>query len=82
MLFAIEVSDSSRTFDLKRKAPIYARAGLRELWVVDVIDRRLIVHREPGIDGYGLIHILRPGDTVAPLAFPDAVCDVIAFTGP
>ena len=82
VLFLIEVSDSSREFDLKRKAPTYGRAGIAELWVVDVIDRRLVVHREPTREGYALTHILHQDARIAPLAFPQETFEVIALTGP
>ena len=35
------------------------------------------VYREPHFTGYGSKTILRAGDTVAPLAFPDAAMDVV-----
>ncbi len=44
---AIEVSDSTIRADLGAKAKIYARAGIREYWVVDVKERRVIVHAHP-----------------------------------
>lgn len=33
---AIEISDSTLSMDLRRKAPLYARSGVPEYWVVDV----------------------------------------------
>ncbi|HMD02150.1 MAG TPA: Uma2 family endonuclease [Candidatus Baltobacteraceae bacterium] len=82
VLFLIEVADSSREFDLRKKAPVYARAGIAEVWVVDVVDRRLIVHREPTRDGHALTHILPQNSRIAPLAFPHEEFEVVAFTGP
>jgi Uma2 family endonuclease len=49
ILLAIEVADLTLSFDLATKARLYA-AGIPEYWVLDVNDRRFIVHREP-IDG-------------------------------
>lgn len=39
----IEVSDTSLKLDMKRKAPLYARHGVPEYWVVDVNER--MIHR-------------------------------------
>ena len=64
LLLAIEVSDSSATFDLSRKALLYAAAGVPEYWVLDLPRRRLVVHREPSEAGYRLIRFFAEGDTV------------------
>lgn len=81
VLLLIEVSDTSRDFDLKKKAPVYARASIPEFWVVDVVDRRLILHRDPVAGRYTLTKVLRPGQRIAPLAFPADELDVTAMTG-
>ena len=49
-LLAVEIADSSRRFDLARKANGYARAGIPHYWVVDVIARETHVMSAP-IDG-------------------------------
>ena len=43
----IEVADSSLEFDLGAKLELYARAGIREFWVVDLTSNRVLVHRDP-----------------------------------
>jgi Uma2 family endonuclease len=77
----VEVAYSSRSFDLKRKAAAYSRGGISEYWVVDVKERRLVVHRDPGPDGYRLVQMFSPPGTVSPLAFPDESFDVEALLG-
>jgi Uma2 family endonuclease len=47
----VEVSDTSLREDQGVKARIYARAGVRDYWVLDLVGRRLFVHRGPGPDG-------------------------------
>ena len=47
-LLVIEISDSSLRHDLRRKAELYRREGVREYWVIDMVGRRLIVHRVDG----------------------------------
>src|SRR5580658_200838 len=49
----VEISDTSLPFDLTTKAALYARAGIAEYWTLDVIGRRLIVHRNPEGGQYG-----------------------------
>ena len=54
----IEVADSSLAFDREVKAPLFARCGIPELWIVDVGGSAIEVHRGPGADGYGRIERL------------------------
>lgn len=80
ILLLIEVADTSAAYDREVKAPLYARAGIREYWIVDLAEETLEVYRDPRPDGYRLIHRLRSGDHMAPEAFPDvevAVDDVL-----
>jgi len=43
----IEISDSSLAGDRQDKCPIYARAGIRTYWIINVIDRQLEVYTAP-----------------------------------
>ena len=49
-LLVIEVSDSSLRFDRDQKARIYAKAGIADYWIVNLIDDVLEVCRDP-VDG-------------------------------
>jgi Uma2 family endonuclease len=51
-LLAVEVADSSLSYDLGRKARLYAAHGVSELWVIDAETLETVVHREPSDDGY------------------------------
>ena len=46
-LLVVEVSKSTLDYDLKRKAGIYAKAGIKEYWVLDLNARRLHVFTRP-----------------------------------
>jgi len=48
----VEISDTTLKIDLVRKAMLYSRAGIPEYWVVDVLERRVLLHMLPGDDGY------------------------------
>ena len=67
----VEVADSSLVGDREEKIPRYARAGVPETWLVDLIDDVVLVYREPSPEGYRLVRTAGRGDTIAPLAFPD-----------
>jgi Uma2 family endonuclease len=77
----IEVSDSTLDTDREVKLPIYGRAGIAEVWIVNVDDSALEVYREPHFAGYASTQILHAGDTVAPAHFPDAVIEVADLLG-
>jgi Uma2 family endonuclease len=68
----VEVGDSSLDFDTHDKRLLYARAGIREYWVVDINGRRLLVYRDPQAGDYVSQQALGPADAVAPLAAPAA----------
>lgn len=74
-----EVADSSLALDRLRKGSLYARAGIGEYWVVNLIDQVLEVYREPvtrssrsGGSRYESVRLLRRGATITPLAAPRA----------
>ena len=72
----VEVADASLAFDTNEKRLLYARAGIREYWVVDVNGRRLLVYRDPQAGDYATQQVLGPADAVSPLAAPAAAVRV------
>jgi Uma2 family endonuclease len=68
----VEVSDTTLSWDLSTKAALYARAGISEYWVLDVVARRLIVHRHPAEGIYKNILVQGRDEPIAPLAAPHA----------
>jgi Uma2 family endonuclease len=68
----VEVADSSLLHDRKRKAGLYALAGIPEYWIDNLVDRCLEVYRKPQAGKYTSRTILREGDTVSPLSRPEA----------
>jgi Uma2 family endonuclease len=81
VLLVIEVSDTTLAFDRTRKIPMYARAGIPEVWVVNLIDRVIETWSDP-VDGtYQEQRTYKPGESIAPKAFTDCqlpVDDVLA----
>ena len=80
-LLVIEVGVSSVRFDREIKAPLYARAGVSELWLVDVDAGEVSVCRRPTASGYGDVTVRRRGDLLAPAALPDASLSVDEVLG-
>lgn len=78
----IEVSLSSVTGDRRVKAPLYAGAGIREYWIVDLKGGLIEVYRKPSSTGYDSIRRLNADDVLSPEALPGvelAARDVINF---
>ncbi len=74
---AIEVADASVAFDRENKGSLYARAGIEDYWIVNLVDRVVEVYREPRPDPtaphgwrYQTTARLGPPATVSPLALP------------
>lgn len=67
----IEIADSSLKYDREVKAMAYAKSGIIEYWILDVIGRKLCMYRLPSPDGYHSESILAEDVTISPLAFPD-----------
>jgi Uma2 family endonuclease len=81
VLLLIEVADTTAPFDRQVKLPLYARAGVREVWLVDLPGQGVEVHREPSPQGYRLLRRALADDTITPEAFPEleiSVADVLA----
>ena len=80
ILLLIEVADTTADYDRRVKLPLYARASVRETWLVDLQADRLEVYRQPAGDGYHLIQIMVRGQRVSPERLPDitfAVDDIL-----
>jgi Uma2 family endonuclease len=71
----IEVADSSLPLDRRLKARIYARAGLADYWIVNLVDRVVEVHRDPLSAGrrrshYRAVSTAAADERLVPLAAP------------
>lgn len=73
----VEVAESSLGADRERKGSLYARAGLTDYWVLNLVDRVLEVYREPAADSaapfgwhYAWRAVFDTSGRVIPLAAP------------
>ena len=79
----VEVSHSRLAFDRTRKASMYARAGIADYWIVNLVEMSVEVRRDPRRLktpergwAYRSIVTLRPPATITALAAPTAPIDV------
>ena len=78
-VLVVEVADSSLMKDRKLKTRLYARAGIPEYWILNVVRWCLEVHREPKNGVYTSQAVLREGDNVSPLTRPEALIPVASL---
>jgi len=78
-VLVIEIAEHTLVYDRGEKASLYARAGIPDYWVLNLVDRQLEVCREPSPlpgepfgHGYRQRAILFPEDSASPLAAPGA----------
>ncbi len=80
VLLLIEVSDTSLKHDRTVKVPLYARFGIVEVWLVNLVENCIEVYLNPQPDGYAETVIKSPGEVIVPSQFPNltvAVTDVL-----
>lgn len=73
VLLLIEVSDSTLKQDRNVKLPLYATAGIPEVWIIDVSKRQLEVYRQPSEERYQSVATLTREDTVTATQLPLSV---------
>jgi len=81
VLLLIEVADSSLSYDRELKLPLYARAGVAEVWLVGLLPQTIEVFRAPSESGYGERREARRGESVAALNAPSVVLSVAEILG-
>lgn len=80
ILLLVEVIGSEKDYDRSVKLPLYARAGIREVWLVDLLGDAIETHRKPTPRGYRELAQKGRGARIAPAAFPRtffAVADML-----
>lgn len=72
VLLIVEIADSSKRYDMGRKARLYASFGVRELWVIDAVRLTARVFRQPAAEGYRETRDCSAAERIVPLFVPDA----------
>lgn len=85
-VLVVEVAESSLRLDRQRKAGLYARAGLDDYWIVNLVESVLEIYRQPVAEpsaAYGWAYasriVLGPDASATPLAAPAALIPVRAL---
>lgn len=68
VLLVIEVSDTTLEYDRKVKVPLYARAGIRETWVVNLSEERIETYADSAGGAYQTVNSYARGDELQSLA--------------
>ena len=86
-LLVVEVADTTLAYDRDRKGSLYARAGVPEYWIVNLVEARIERHRDPMVMPqarfgwhYKTVDHFGPGDSITPLSLPSrsiAVADLL-----
>jgi Uma2 family endonuclease len=71
-MLAVEIADSSLSFDTKIKPQVYAYFGIPELWVIDAIHDQIHVFRSPVEGRYAETMVLGADESVTPVVAPEA----------
>jgi Uma2 family endonuclease len=69
----IEVADSSIDYDRDVKMPLYAAAGIPEMWLFDVNKKAIEAYSLPSSSGYKQMRRYEADDTLVMLSFPDVI---------
>jgi Uma2 family endonuclease len=81
MLLLMEVSDTTLRYDREVKLPLYARAGIREVWILDLPGEVIERHTGPSGSSYRNTERVRSGQALAPLTLPELTLRVDDLLG-
>ncbi len=73
ILLIIEVADSTIAYDRDIKMPLYAAAGIPEMWLFDVNQKVIEAYSLPSSSRYKQMRRYEANDTLAMIAFPDVI---------
>ena len=76
VMLIVEVSHSTVEYDRDVKTPLYAEAGIPELWLVNLDEDYIDGLSDPVGSGYRTVRRYVHGDRIAPALLPDAALEV------
>jgi Uma2 family endonuclease len=76
MLLIVEVSDTTLAYDRRIKLPLYAQAGIPEVWLVNIQQGVIELHAQPKDGVYSRIRRVRHGQKLAVPGFDKAYLNV------
>ena len=75
----IEVADTTLNYDNGAKLELYARAGIREVWILDLTTDVVLVYREPKGLSYAHSSRVKPSGVLDIAALPDVAVQAAAL---
>lgn len=81
VLLLIEVSDTTIEYDREVKIPLYAAAGIIEVWIVSLAEELIEVYRQPLTNSYAEFRQFRRSENISPSSFPDVILSVDEVLG-
>ncbi|MBC7912460.1 MAG: Uma2 family endonuclease [Pyrinomonadaceae bacterium] len=81
VLLVVEVADTSVEYDRKIKLPLYARASVPEVWLVNLPQATIEIYRQP-LDGtYREIHLVKHGESLVSQVSPNLTLEAVDILG-
>lgn len=81
IVLLVEVSDTTLAYARNTKLPLYAGAGVGEVWILDLEARAVEIHTEPSDSGYTQSKTCRIGDEARSRTLPDLALPVAGVFG-
>lgn len=81
ILLLVEISDSSLVYDRDVKIPLYAQAGVPEVWLVDLQSSEMSIYRRPASQGYQEVQRLKRDEALTCEALPGLRVPVTSVLG-
>jgi Uma2 family endonuclease len=81
VVLVIEVSDTTLGYDRNVKLPSYARAGIREAWIVDHQGEAVERHNDRSEEGYRRMERVGPERSLASEMLPNLIIQTNAVIG-
>jgi Uma2 family endonuclease len=66
VLLLVEVSDTTLRYDQRVKLPLYARAGIPEVWIADLGGEAIIQYADPEEGTFRAVTTYRRGQSITP----------------
>ncbi|MEO6050928.1 MAG: Uma2 family endonuclease [Pyrinomonadaceae bacterium] len=70
-ILVVEVADKSLRYDRDQKLPMYAEAGIEEVWIVNLRDNVIEIHQQPSVGIYQIARVFGPGESVKSSVLPN-----------
>jgi Uma2 family endonuclease len=79
VLLVIEVADTTVESDRRVKIPLYARAAIKEVWLVNLPAEQIEIYAEPAGDAYQIVQQVKHGEEARAHSIPELVvnCDAV-----